>query len=409
VNDNDIETLDRNDPLASYRDRFVLPSDTIYLDGNSLGAMPQQVKTRIEHTLAMEWSQDLIQSWNKNAWIDLPSTVGEKIARLIGAAEGQVICADSTSVNLFKLLVTALNLKTGRKEILSQTDNFPTDLYMAQGAVELLTSRGVVVNTCPEDDLADAISDDTAVLMLTHTNFRTGKVHDMQLITRIAHKHGALVLWDLSHSAGAMPIDLDDCEVDMAVGCGYKYLNGGPGAPAFLYLSRKLQDQVTQPLTGWMGHIEPFGFNADYSPAKGILQYLCGTPPVLSMAALDAALDLYADVDLGEVRKKSVQLTELFISLVKQAELGLELVSPVDSGVRGSQVSFGHGQAYAIIQALIARGVIGDFRDPDIMRFGIAPLYTRYQDIKRAADMLAEVITGQTYLSSQFVERKPVT
>jgi kynureninase len=312
-------------------------------------------------------------------------------------------------VNLFKLLVTALNLRPGRKEILSQKDNFPTDLYMAQGVAELLNSRGVIVNTCLEDQLADAISDDTAVLMLTHTNFRTGKMHDMRQITHLAHEHGVLVLWDLSHSAGAMPIALDHCDVDMAVGCGYKYLNGGPGAPAFLYLSRELQDQVTQPLTGWMGHIEPFRFDSVYTPARGIMQYLCGTPPVLSMAALDAAIDLFADVDPGAIRKKSVQLTELFISLVEQANLELVLISPADASDRGSQVSFAHEQGYAIVQALIARGVIGDFRDPNIIRFGIAPLYTRYQDIERAVEMLKEVILGKSYLNPQFMERKPVT
>jgi len=404
-----IQELDDADVLAGYRSLFSLPPNTIYLDGNSLGAMPIGVTSRIKNTLEKEWSQDLILSWNTNNWIDLPLNVGEKIAPLIGASSGQVICTDTTSVNLFKLLATAMKLKPDRHEILSQIDNFPTDLYMAQGLAGMFPDNRLSVHTCTEDEISNTLSTDTLVLMLTHTNFRTGKIHDMKALTRLAHEKGALVIWDLSHSTGAMPIHLDACGVDMAVGCGYKYLNGGPGAPAFLYLTRSLQNKVSQPLSGWMGHEKPFDFNPLYDPGKGMRQYLCGTPSVLAMAGLDAALDIFATVDLQQIQSKSQQLGDLFISLVSQAHLDLNLISPTDGRLRGSQVSFTHPEGYSIMQALIAKGVIGDFREPDIMRFGFAPLYIRYADVEAAVTTMKNVIEEKAYFAPQYQMKNQVT
>ncbi len=396
VTRDDCLALDLSDPLAPLRNRFYLPEATVYLDGNSLGALPLSVRDHLHQVIDREWGQDLISSWNDHDWIGLPQRIGAKIAPLIGAATDEVIVTDSTSVNMFKLLITALVLNRGKGVVLSTRDNFPTDLYMAQGVSNLLGGQVCNLRMVDEVDLLESINEDTAVVMLTEVNFRTGRLLDMAAITRQAHACGALVIWDLSHSVGVVPIDLNGCEVDLAVGCGYKFLNGGPGAPAFVFVAKQHQDQVNQPLYGWMGHQNPFAFSAHYQPANGMNNFLCGTPPVLSMSALDKALDIWADTDIQAVRAKSEQLSELFLQLVGQRSglSSLVLKSPVSAAERGSQLSFGHARAAAIIQALAERQVIGDFREPDVLRFGFAPLYTRYQDIWEAVDCLAQVVPG---------------
>jgi len=404
------EDLDRRDALARFRERFLLPEGVIYLDGNSLGPLLKSVPERIRQVVEREWGQGLIRSWNAARWIDLPQRVGDKIARLIGAERGEVVAADSTSVNLFKLLSAALSLQRGRAVILSERDNFPTDLYVAQGVRDQLGGRHEI-KLVDASGIRDAIDDKVAVVMLTHVNFRTGARHDLSAITAAAHAKGALVLWDLSHSVGAMPLALNASRADLAIGCGYKYLNGGPGAPAFLYVRRDLQDRIRPPLAGWMGHREPFAFVPDYAPAEGILRNLCGTPPVLAMAALDAALDLWAEVDLDALRAKSMALAGLLIALVEGqgASLGLTLATTRDPEQRGSQVSFAHPEGYAVMQALIARGVIGDYRAPDLIRFGLTPLYLRYVDVFDAVAILADILRHRRWDQAEFKRRAKVT
>jgi kynureninase len=406
----DAERLDRTDSLAFARARFDLPDDVVYLDGNSLGALPSGVFRRVAQVVADEWGRDLIKSWNIHGWMELPARVGGRIAGLIGAEPHEVICTDSTSVNVFKLLAAAADVSGGRNRILSDNGNFPTDLYMAQGLSQLLGGR-LRLSVVDEAELAEAVDEDIAVVMATHVNYRTGRRHDMAALTARAHEQGAMMLWDLAHSAGAMPLELDRCGVDFAVGCGYKYLNGGPGAPAFLYVAERHLDRVRPPLSGWLGHEAPFAFDLEYRPASGVERNRVGTPPILSMAALDAALDAFEGVDLTLVRDKSVALGELLISLVEErcGELGVELVSPREPASRGSQVSFRHPEAYAVIQALIARGFIGDFRAPDIMRLGLAPLYVRYADIWDTAETLREVLELEEYDQPRFRRRARVT
>lgn len=402
---------DDRDPLRGFRRRFVLPAGVIYLDGNSLGALPKETPARLSRVVEAQWGRDLIGSWNTHGWIDLPERLGDKIGGLIGAAAGQTLVCDSTSVNLFKLLAAALALRPTRRTILTQRDNFPTDLYVAGGLKSLLGEERCTIRSVEESEIAAAIDDTVAVLLLTHVNFRSGRVHDMASITRAAHDRGALVLWDLSHSAGAMPLRVDRAEVDLVVGCGYKYLNGGPGAPAFLYVAQRHQDRFRQPLWGWLGHAEPFAFDADYRPAPGIRQAQCGTPAVLGLAALEAGVDLWLEADLEAVRAKSVALTELFIAMLGQqcGDHGFRLVSPRDSAVRGSQVSIAHPDGHAIMQALIADGVIGDFRSPDLLRFGFAPLYNRYVDVWQAMRRLAAIMREKRYMQPEFQHRQTVT
>ena len=404
------EDLDRRDPMARFRERFVLPEGVIYLDGNSLGPLIKSVPERIRQAVEQQWGQGLIRSWNAARWIDLPQRVGDKIAPLIGADRGEVVAADSTSVNLFKLLSAALSLQRGRSVILSERDNFPTDLYVAQGVRDQLGSRHEI-RLVEASGIRDAIDEQVAVVMLTHVNFRTGARHDMAAVTAAAHEKGALVLWDLSHSVGAMPVALKAARADLAIGCGYKYLNGGPGAPAFLYVRRDLQDRIRPPLAGWMGHREPFAFVPDYAPAEGILRNLCGTPPVLAMVALDAALDLWTEVELTALRAKSVALADLLIALVEEqgSSLGLALATTRDAEQRGSQVSFAHPQGYAVMQALIARGVIGDYRAPDLIRFGLTPLYLRFVDVFDAVAILAAILRDRLWDRSEFKRRAKVT
>lgn len=402
--------LDAGDPLAELRKRFDLPQDKVYLDGNSLGALPKSVHERIERLVRQEWGRDLISSWNKHSWIDLPAKVGEKIAVLVGAAPGQVICADSISVNLFKLLSTALALRPERKVILSQQDNFPTDLYMGQGLAGLLGPDRCQLQTVAHGELLSSLDKNVAVLMLTQVNFRDGRLHNMAAITKAAQSRGALVLWDLAHSAGVVPVELDAWNVDMAVGCGYKFLNGGPGAPAFLYLARRHQDKVGQPLSGWMGHRNAFEFEPAYEPAEGMQRYLAGTPGILSMAALDAALDVFEGISLEAIRKKSLTLGQCFIDEILARNLpGIRLLTPRRGEHRGSQVSLSHPQAFAISQVLIERGIVVDFRAPNIIRFGFSPLYNCFEDAGRALDALAETLISGDYLDSRYAAKGKVT
>ncbi len=401
--------LDAADPLAFARERFAIPEGVIYLDGNSLGALPRATAARLADVIAAEWGEDLITSWNKHDWIGAPARVGAKIAPLIGAAADEVIVADSVSVNLFKLLAGALQLRPGRRVILSEPSSFPTDLYMAQGLASMGAAELRLASDIPAALAAGRDGrqgKDVAVVLLSHVHYKSAAVHDMAAITAAAHAAGALMLWDLSHSVGALPLDLAGAGADMAVGCGYKYLNGGPGAPAFAYLARRHQAAFASPLSGWMGHAAPFAFNDAYAPAPGIARLLCGTPPILSLAALEVGVDLIAELGVDRLAAKSRALSDLFLAAVADIP-GLVLASP--TGVRGSHLAFRHPQAYAICQALIARGVIGDFRDPDILRFGFAPAYLRFADVAAAAAMLAEIVATGAWDRPEFHARQAVT
>jgi kynureninase len=397
--------LDRDDELASFRERFVLPDGVIYLDGNSLGPLPRATPARIEQVLLHEWGQSLIRSWTDHGWIDMQFRVGDKIGRLVGAQPGTTVVADSTSVNLFKLLAAALDQRPGRRVILTENGNFPTDLYMAQGLSALL-ARGHELRAVT--DIAVALDDTVAVLMLTHVDYRSGAMHDMAALTKAAHDAGALVLWDLSHSVGAVPLRLDADRVDFAVGCGYKYLNGGPGAPAFLYIAPHRQDDLRLPLTGWLGHAEPFAFEDTYRPAEGIARAVVGTPPILSLAALEVGVDIALDAPMPALRAKSLRLADLFIDLMQPLG-GFTLLTPRDHAARGSQVAFAHPDGYAIMQALIERGVIGDFRAPDVLRFGLAPLYLRYTDIHDAVGILRDIMRTEAWRADRFQTKRAVT
>lgn len=403
--------FDAADPLASFRSEFELPEDVIYLDGNSLGPLPRIARERVAACVTHEWGNGLIRSWNDAGWIGLPTRVGGKIGALIGAEADSVVASDSTSVNLFKCLSAALALRPDRCVIVSEKSNFPTDLYMAEGLSALLGGRHELRLIEDPNELPDALKDDVAVLMLTHVNYRTGYMHDMKTVTDAAHAAGALTLWDLAHSAGAVPVDLSTAKADFAVGCGYKYLNGGPGAPAFLYVAPRHQEAASQPLTGWFAHKAPFAFDHRFAPTDGIGKFLCGTPPVLAMTALDAAMDIWARADMDAVRAISVALTESFITLVEErcAGLGLTLASPRDPAQRGSQISFAHENGYPVMQALIARGVIGDFRAPDLLRFGFTPLYTRFTDIWDAVEHLHDILITGAWDRPEFHARAAVT
>jgi kynureninase len=401
---------DRDDPVGRFRGRFAIPAGVVYLDGNSLGALSIDAQRRLEDVVNREWGCDLIRSWNTNRWFEAPQRVGAKIAQLIGACADEVVVADSTSVNLFKLASAALNARPGRSVLLSEPGNFPTDLYVLHGAVHS-SDRPLQVSLEPPARLLDAIDENTALVVLTHVHYKSAAMHDMRAITERAHACGALVLWDLSHSVGAVQVDLNACEADMAVGCGYKYLNGGPGAPAFAFLAARHHDSFVSPLAGWMGHQSPFEFDDRYVPATGIRRFLCGTPPILGLLALEAGVDLMLECGLPALVEKSRRLSELFIELtsVLCPNAQLRLASPRNPVQRGSHISLAHPQGYAIMQALIERGVIGDFRAPDILRFGFAPLYTRYEDIWIAAGALAEVLGSECWGDPRYSQRSAVT
>ena len=404
----DALALDEADPLRSLRHRFVIPDGVIYLDGNSLGALPCHVPARLAQVVEREWGQGLIRSWNDAAWIDAPRRIGAKIARLIGAAADEVVVTDSTSVNLFKLLVAAARLRPGRNVLLTERTNFPTDLYIVASVAELL---GLAVVRVDADAVLGALDVNVAVLALTHVDYRTGRLTAIRELTAAAHAAGAVALWDLSHSAGVIDVELDAVHADFAAGCGYKYLNGGPGAPAFAFVARRHHETVRQPLAGWLSHALPFAFADDYLPAPGIDRLQCGTPPMLSLLALDSALDVFDGVDLAALRCKSQLLGDLFIRLFDEAlgPYGFELVSPRNAQVRGSQVSLTHPQGYAVVQALIARGIIGDFRTPDILRFGLAPLYVRFVDVFDAVVAIGEIMATDDWKRPQFLSPKIVT
>jgi kynureninase len=405
----DCLALDVADPLAFARDRFTLPEGIIYLDGNSLGPLPKATAERLRRTVEQEWGQGLIRSWNEADWINAPARLGAKIARLIGARRHEVIAADSTSVNLYKLAAAAAALRPERSVILTEPGNFPTDLYVLQGLAEQ-SGHKLRARTVPRDALMDALDSEVAVLVLTHVHYKSGAVHDMAALTARAHEVGALTVWDLSHSTGALPVELNAANADFAVGCGYKYLNGGPGAPAFLYVAERWAEAARSPLSGWMGHAAPFKFVDDYRPARGVARMLCGTPSILAMAALEAGLATFDGVDMAQVRAKSVALSELFIALVEARLPGVfELVSPRDAAERGSQVSLAHPHGYAIMSALIETGVIGDFRAPDILRFGFTPLYTRYVDVFDAVERLCAVMADRRFEHPRYAERATVT
>ena len=398
--------LDAADPLAAYRDRFDLPEGVIYLDGNSLGALPKSTPERLARVVREEWGRDLIGSWNSADWISLPQRIGGKIAPLIGAQANEVIVADSVSVNLFKLIAAALQMRPGRKVVLSEAGNFPTDLYMIEG----LEQQGLAERRLADRDAIEAALDENvALLLLTHVHYKTGDIFDMAALTAKAHAAGALVLWDLSHTGGALPADLNGANADFAVGCGYKYLNGGPGAPAYAFVAERHHEALHQPLSGWMGHARPFAFSDEYEPAPGVDRLLCGTPPILALAALEEGVDLVAEIGVERLYAKSQALSEFFRECLSAQRVALELVSPPDPARRGSQLSFRHEHAYAICQALIARGVIGDFRDPEILRLGFAPAYLRFEDMAEAARHLAEVLDSGEWQREEFGQRAAVT
>jgi kynureninase len=404
----DARARDDADPIGATRARFALPDGVIYLDGNSLGALPRATAAAVGDVMTGQWGKDLISSWNRHDWIGLPQRLGARIAPLIGAQAGEVIVTDTTSTNLFKLIAAALDARPGRPVILSEAGNFPTDLYMAQGVAAMRRAR---LRTVAAADLIAALDDSVAVLLLTHVHYKSGRMHDMAAITAAAHAAGALVIWDLSHSTGAVPVDLGGCKADLAVGCGYKYLNGGPGAPAFLFVARHLQDALHSPLSGWMGHAAPFAFEDDYRPADGIDRFLCGTPSILAMAALEAGLATYDEVIPEAVFAKGRALGDYAIALMdaRCAGRGFTLLSPRNAEERGSHVSFAHANAWPICQALIARGVIGDFRAPDALRLGFAPLYMRFADVWQAVEAIRVVIDSGNWDNPAYRARAVVT
>ncbi len=400
------QTADRDDALRALRDRFRLPPDVIYLDGNSLGPLVETVPDRMTSAVEREWGEGLIRSWNTAGWIDLAEGVAARIEALIGAPQTTVAVGDSTSVNLFKVVEAAIGLRPDRRFVVTDRGNFPTDLYVLSGVCQ---RAGLVLEVVEPTDVIEAICDDTAVVSLTEVDYRTGRRHDMRRVTEAAHSAGALAVWDLAHSAGAFPVAVAENAVDFAVGCGYKYLNGGPGAPGFLYVAPGLADGWSNPIRGWFGHARPFAFELEFEPAEGVIRGQIGTPPILSMVALHESLSVFDGVDLVAVRAKSLALTDLFIELVGEYLPDFTIVTPREHERRGSQVSLRHPEGYSIVQALIARGVIGDFRAPDILRFGFAPLYVGFEDTFRAVEQLREVMSGEEWRDPRFAAVARVT
>jgi kynureninase len=406
----DCLAMDRDDPLAQLRRRYQVPEGMIYLDGNSLGLMPKSAEARVLKAVRQEWGEDLITSWNKHGWFKLPQVCGNKIARLIGGGHNNVVVADTISVNLFKVLSAALALRPNRHVVLSDTGDFPSDLYVAQGLAQFVPEKCRLHTAAPES-VIDAITENVAVVMLTDVDYRTSRRHDMQAITAKAHAMGALVIWDLAHSAGVLPVDLLGVDADFAVGCTYKYLNGGPGAPAFLFVHPRWQNESQPALVGWWGHANPFAFDTVFTPVDGIGRYQCGTQGILSLQALDAALDEWRDVDMQAVAAKSAALCQVFIETVTAqcGKHGLRLAGPANNASRGSHVSFHCAEGYAVMQALVARRVIGDFRAPDMIRFGFAPVYNTFIEAYDAALVLADVLATRAWDRPQFLARKAVT
>ncbi|WAS55778.1 kynureninase [Burkholderia ambifaria] len=411
----DALALDRDDPLAALRDQFALPDGVIYLDGNSLGAQPRASAARAQQVIGAEWGEGLIRSWNTAGWFALPRRLGDKLAALIGGAPGETVVTDTISINLFKLLSAMLRDQAAhapeRRVIVSERSNFPTDLYIAQGLIEQLGGGYELRLIDDPADLPDALGADTAIAMITHVNYRTGYMHDMPAVTQLVHDAGALMLWDLAHSAGAVPVDLNGAHADGAVGCTYKYLNGGPGSPAFVWVPQRHHAHFSQPLSGWWGHRAPFAMQPGFAPDPGIARFLCGTQPIVSMSMVECGLDVFLQTDMHAIRRKSLALTDAFIALVEArcAGLSLKLVTPRAHHQRGSQASFEHPHGYEVMQALIARGVIGDYREPHVLRFGFTPLYTRFVDVWDAVETLRDILATDAWKAPEFAERGAVT
>ena len=415
----DCLALDQADALAHLRDQFTLPQGVVYLDGNSLGAMPKAALARAQDLITQEWGVGLIRSWNTAGWFELPQRLGNKLAGLVGAQAGELVVTDTTSINLFKVLAAALRQQQlsapAKRVIVSERGNFPTDLYIAQGLIDQLQAHGAPAYQLrlidSPEELPGALREDVAVLMLTHVNYQTGYLYDMDSVTRMAHQTGALTVWDLAHSAGAVPVDLNGADADYAVGCTYKYLNGGPGSPAFLWVNARLQNAFWQPLSGWWGHARPFAMEPVYQPQQGISRYLCGTQPMISLALVECGLDTFSQTSMSAVREKSLALTTFFIDLVQQecSAYPLTLTTPVNPAARGSQVSYEHPYGFAVVQAMINRGVIPDYREPRIMRFGFTPLYTRFEDVWSAVAVLKEILATRSWDQAQFHQRAAVT
>ncbi|MCZ8393404.1 kynureninase [Achromobacter xylosoxidans] len=406
---------DRQDPLAPLKARFDLPPGVLYMDGNSLGVLPRAAAARAAEVITQEWGTGLIRSWNTAGWFELPSRLGDKLAGLLGAREGELVITDTTSLNIFKALAASLRIQQKRQPtrrvILSERDNFPTDLYMIQGMIDLLQQGYEMRLIDDELPLDRALDEDVAVVLLSHVNYRSGQMHDMAAVTRQAHGRGALVIWDLAHAAGAVPVDLNGADADYAVGCTYKYLNGGPGSPAFIWVAPRHIPDFWQPLSGWWGHQRPFDMTVAYEPAGGIRRYLCGTQPIVSLAMVECGLDVAREADMAEVRKKSLALADLFIALVEERCAGhpLTLVTPRDHAQRGSHVSLRHPNGYEVMQALIARGLIGDYREPEVLRFGLTPLYFGYADVWDAVEILKDVLDSKAWDKPEFKQRSAVT
>ncbi|MGB3387684.1 MAG: kynureninase [Pseudaminobacter sp.] len=407
----EVDALDASDPLRRMRERFILPEGVIYLDGNSLGAASKAAFTELEIAAKEEWAQGLIRSWNSANWFELTQQLGDNIGRLIGAAPGETVVTDTTSTNVFKALHAALSLRLGRSVIVAEGSSFPTDLYMAEGVAATRPDIRIRLEGVDGPAIEDLIDDSVAVVLVNHVNYRSGELRDMAALTRKAHEAGAVIVWDLCHSAGALPVDLNGADADLAVGCTYKYLNGGPGSPAFIFGAKRHHRDLRQPLSGWWGHAKPFAFEQGYEADPGIRRFLCGTQPILSLRALKGALEIWDDVDMALLRQKSIALGDLFIELVEAhcGRFGVKLASPRDGALRGSQVSFAHEHSYAIMQALIERGVIGDFRAPDVMRFGFAPLYIGYRDVWNAVDALRDILETGAWREPRFAVRAAVT
>ncbi len=401
---------DLNDPLAPFRERFLIPDDLVYMNGNSLGPLTISARDRMTAAVADEWGNALIRGWNSAGWYDIPWRLGDKIGKLIGAGQGETVVCDSTSVNLFKAVAAARGLRPERTKIVTEAGNFPSDLYVLDG-LKRFAGNAFEVDIRPREEVADAIDAETAVVVLTHVHYVSGEIFPMTEITRLAHEAGALIVWDLSHSAGAVATNLNESEADFAVGCGYKHLNGGPGAPAFIFAANRHHAEMSQPLSGWFGHADPFRFTDDFEPADGVRRLLCGTTGVLSATALEAGVDLMLEADPKAMGEKAIALSDLFQRLVSEtcSGQGLELRSPPDARQRGAHLSYAHKNGYAIMQNLIARGVIGDFRAPDNMRFGFSPLFMRYTDILDAVEILRDILESRSYEDAEFSKTHSVT
>src|ERR1700761_7019028 len=400
---------DHGDPLRAFRDRFTLPDGLIYLDGNSLGPIPRAAPDLLNRTIVSEWGHDLIGSWNSAGWFEMPVRLGDRIGKILGADAGQTVVTDTTSINLFKALHAAIALRPDRNVVIAEANSFPTDLYIIEGVINS-AGRPMQRRLIGADGTLDALLDQrVAVVVLSHVDYRTGAIHDMEAVTKKIHEAGALVIWDVCHSAGVIELAFDKHAVDFMVGCTYKYLNGGPGSPAFIAVAKQHQAEARHPLSGWWGHAAPFAFERDFAPDAGIKRFLCGTPPIISLRGVDVALDALEGVELAAIRQKSLSLTDLFIARIEALLPELEIVSPHNAKLRGSQVSIAFDQGYAVVQAMIARGVIGDFRAPDIMRFGFAPLYIRYADVWDAAEILAECVRSEVWNDPRYQQKLAVT